>query len=70
MGDENWSLEWPLGMPMSGSQAESQLTQSLFESQLAQEEDGILEEVKEIGLETRWQSKIRQHFCISFFGRL
>jgi len=51
VGDENWSLEWPLGMPMSGSQAESQLTQSLFESQLAQEEDGILEEVKEIGLD-------------------
>lgn len=68
VGDENWSLEWPLGMPMSGSQAESQLTQSLFESQLAQEEDGILEEVKEIGLETRWQSKIREHFLFDFLG--
>eukprot|EP00438_Fugacium_kawagutii_P021466 Skav234975 [mRNA] locus=scaffold122:88460:90390:+ [translate_table: standard] len=44
LDDGNWSLEWPLGMPMSGSQAESQLTQSLFESQLA---DGVLEEVKE-----------------------
>ena len=39
---------------MSGSQAESQLTQSLFESQLAQDlPDGALEEVKEVGLESR-----------------
>ena len=39
---------------MSGSQAESQLTQSLFESQLAQDlPDGALEEVKEVGLEAR-----------------
>ena len=54
MGGENWSLEWPLGMPMSGSQAESQLTQSLFESQLAQDlPGGALEEVKEVGLEAR-----------------
>lgn len=52
VADENWSLEWPLGMPMSGSQAESQLTQSLFESQLAQDlPDGALEEVKEVGLD-------------------
>ena len=51
--DGNWSLEWPLGMPM-GSQGESLMTQSLFESQLAQE-DGAEElvEVPEVGLATR-----------------